>query len=127
MLHVFTVTMCVKCMIILLRLKTKAETSWKRLEYIIDYSSTNNRYNFIANIFSALYDVDYSMHLKNPNEFKRIMSVNLQHNELKHYQLNKPIPETLTIEDIISDMQRDRFLVRPDYQRSEVKNILKAS
>ena len=47
------------------------------------YSSTNNRYNFIANIFSALYDVDYSMHLKNPNEFKRIMSVNLQHNELK--------------------------------------------
>ena len=36
MLHVFTVTMCVKCMIILLRLKTKAETSWKRLEYIID-------------------------------------------------------------------------------------------
>lgn len=91
------------------------------------YSSTNNRYNFIANIFSALYDVDYSMHLKNPNEFKRIMSVNLQHNELKHYQLNKPIPETLTIEDIISDMQRDRFLVRPDYQRSEVKNILKAS
>ena len=55
------------------------------------------------------------------------MSVNLQHNELKHYQLNKPIPETLTIEDIISDMQRDRFLVRPDYQRSEVKNILKAS
>ena len=91
------------------------------------YSSTNNRYNFVANIFSSLYSIDYSKHLKNPTEFQKIMSVNLQHDELKHYQLNKPIPETLTIEDIISDMQRDRFLVRPDYQRSEVKNIQKAS
>lgn len=91
------------------------------------YSSTNNRYNFVANIFSLLYSIDYSKHLKNPTEFQKIMSVNLQHDELKHYQLNKPIPETLTIEDIISDMQRDRFLVRPDYQRSEVKNVQKAS
>ena len=91
------------------------------------YSSTNNRFNFVANILSSLYGIDYSKHLKNPNEFQKIMSVNLQHDELQHYQLNKPIPETLTIEDIISDMQKNRFMVRPDYQRSEVKNIQKAS
>lgn len=42
-------------------------------------------------------------------------------------KINKPLPETLTIEDIISDMKKSRFLIRPDYQRSEVKNLQKAS
>ena len=91
------------------------------------YSTTNNRFNFIANILETICGIDYSKYLKNPNVFEEIMSVDLQQNELKHYQLNKPIPETLTIEDIISDMQKDRFMVRPEYQRSEVKNIQKAS
>ncbi len=48
-------------------------------------------------------------------------------NQILHYKINKPLPETLTIEDIISDMRKSRFLIRPDYQRSEVKNIQKAS
>lgn len=47
--------------------------------------------------------------------------------EISHYKINKPLPETLTIEDIISDMKKSRFLIRPNYQRSEVKNIQKAS
>ena len=47
--------------------------------------------------------------------------------EVRRYKLNKPLPETLTIEDILSEMRRSRFLIRPDYQRSEVKNIQKAS
>ena len=29
--------------------------------------------------------------------------------EIKHYKINKPLPETLTIEDIISDMKKSRF------------------
>lgn len=91
------------------------------------YSSTNNRFNFVANLLSSLCKVDFSKNLKNPTGFQEIISVDLQHEELKHYQLNKPIPETLTIEDIISDMQKDRFMVRPEYQRSEVKNVQKAS
>lgn len=91
------------------------------------YSSTNNRFNFIANILSSIYGIEYTSYLKNTENFRKIMSVNLHCDELKHYKLNKPIPETLTIEDIISDMQKDRFLVRPNYQRSEVKNIQKAS
>lgn len=47
--------------------------------------------------------------------------------QISHYKINKPLPETLTIEDIISDMKKSRFLIRPDYQRSEVKNLQKAS
>ena len=91
------------------------------------YSSTNNRFNFVANLLSSICKVDFSKNLKNPTVFQEIIAVDLQQDELMHYQLNKPIPETLTIEDIISDMQKDRFMVRPEYQRSEVKNIQKAS
>lgn len=91
------------------------------------YSSIINRYNFIANILSTMFDVDFSSNLKDADSFKKIMSSDTDNEELKHYQLNKPLPETLTIEDIISDMQRNRFLVRPKYQRSEVTNIAKAS
>ena len=60
------------------------------------YSSTNNRFNFVANLLSSLCKVDFSKNLKNPTGFQEIISVDLQHEELKHYQLNKPIPETLT-------------------------------
>lgn len=122
-------------------LNSQADMYWERIinnpakdiEVLFDttgshyYSSTNNRFNFVANLLSALSKVDFSKHLKDPNGYKKIISVDLQHDELKHYQLNKPIPETLTIEDIISDMQKNRFLVRPEYQRSEVKNVQKAS
>lgn len=91
------------------------------------YSSIINRYNYIANILSAMFNVDFSKNLKDADGFKKIMSADTENAELKHYQLNKPLPETLTIEDIISDMQKNRFLVRPKYQRSEVTNIAKAS
>lgn len=91
------------------------------------YSSVNNRHNFIANILADMFNVDFSLNLKDADNFKRVMSSEIDDAELAHYQLNKPLPETLTIEDIISDMQKDRFLVRPKYQRSEVKNIAKAS
>lgn len=37
---------------------------------------------------------------------------------ISHYKISKPLPETLTIEDIISDMKKSRFLIRPSYQRS---------
>lgn len=91
------------------------------------YSAINNRYNFMANILSSVCEIDYSKHLKNSDEHKLVMSRDIENEELKHYSINKPLPETLTIEDIISDMQKERFLIRPEYQRSEVKNVQKAS
>ena len=91
------------------------------------YSAINNRYTYLANIFSQIFSYDYSGKLKNNTSFKSFMSNEEAMIEIEHYKLNKPLPETLTIEDIISDMKKDRFLIRPDYQRSEVKNIQKSS
>lgn len=107
--------------------------SQKSMELIFEptgshyYSAINNRYNFIANIFQNIFQIDFQKHLKNPEVFSKMMESASEKDEISHYKINKPLPETLTIEDIISDMKKSRFLIRPNYQRSEVKNIQKAS
>ena len=106
--------------------------SQKNIELIFEpngshyYSAINNRYNLVANIFQIVFNIDFQKHLKDSESFKNIMNQG-EIDEIKHYKINKPLPETLTIEDIISDMKKSRFLIRPDYQRSEVKNLQKAS
>ena len=91
------------------------------------YSAINNRYNFIANIFYKVFGVDFQKYMKDSETFKEVMERTNENEQIKHYKINKPLPETLTIEDVISDMKKSRFLIRPEYQRSEVKNIPKAS
>ena len=91
------------------------------------YSAINNRYKFMANIFQEIFNIDYQKYLKNPEAFLKMMECNNEKDQIKHYKINTPLPETLTIEDIISDMKKSRFLIRPNYQRSEVKNLQKAS
>lgn len=87
------------------------------------YSAINNRYNFIANIFYSVFAVDFQRYIKNSSDFSRMMQSTSEKEAISHYKISKPLPETLTIEDIISDMKKSRFLIRPSYQRSEVKNI----
>lgn len=91
------------------------------------YSAINNRYTYLANVFGDILSFDYAQYLKNNSSYKSFISDSTEYTEIEHYKLNKPLPETLTIEDIISDMKKDRFLIRPEYQRSEVKNIQKSS
>lgn len=91
------------------------------------YSAINNRYNFIANIFHKIFKIDFQKYMKDSETFNTVMSQDNENEQIKHYKINKPLPETLTIEDIISDMKKSRFLIRPEYQRSEVKNLQKAS
>lgn len=91
------------------------------------YSAINNRYNFIANVFGSIFEIDFQKYMKNQAAFFKMMDSVSEKDQISHYKINKPLPETLTIEDIISDMKKARFLIRPSYQRSEVKNIQKAS
>ena len=91
------------------------------------YSAVNNRYNFLANIFEDIFDIKFQKYMKNSDSHRQIMIQRNENEQIKHYKINKPLPETLTIEDVISEMKKSRFLIRPEYQRSEVKNITKAS
>lgn len=107
--------------------------SQKCIEMVFDptgshyYSAINNRYNFISNILKIIFPVDFSKYMKDTDSFNKVMNSKIEIEQIEHYKLNKPLPETLTIEDIIADMKKSRFLVRPNYQRSEVTNIQKAS
>lgn len=90
------------------------------------YLNIVNRYLFISNYFSSVTDLDFSRYLKNSELFQSLMNGQTTEQYNKH-RLHKPDPSSVTIEDIITDMKKSRFLVRPSYQRSEVSNEQKAS
>lgn len=90
------------------------------------YSAIINRYTFVANIFEKVFGIPSHQMLsasKDASEKEEDGEIE----EIERYKLNKPLPETLTIEDIIREMKRSRFLIRPPYQRSETKDLQKAS
>lgn len=105
----------------------------KAIKYIYEpigshyYKSISNRYKFISNYFGDVFTVDFGSYLKDNDAFKDVMNYNAELNQFIRYKLNKSIPESVTIDDIISDINKSRFLVRPPYQRSEVTNLQKAS
>ena len=90
------------------------------------YMNIINRYLFISNYFSNIAEIDFSRHLKNGELFQNVMDTQILQQYDEH-RLHKPDPSSMTIEDIITDMNKSRFLVRPSYQRSEVSNEQKAS
>lgn len=48
--------------------------------------------------------------------------------QFKNFKLSKTDPVSATVYDILTDVKTSNFIIRPDYQRSEVaNNILKAS
>lgn len=92
------------------------------------YMSIINRYTFIANYFSKILRMDFSKYLRNKNYFDRIMKTEIKQEQFRKFRLSKPDPVSATVYDILMDVQNSNFIIRPDYQRSEVPNtIQKAS
>lgn len=90
------------------------------------YSAIINRYTFVANIFEKVFGKP-SLQMLSASKDASEKNENSEIEEIERYKLNKPLPETLTIEDIVREMKRSRFLIRPPYQRSETKDLQKAS
>jgi hypothetical protein len=98
------------------------------------YKKINERYIAVANYFSMHSDLKFNLYLDDYSVFKQnlIKSDNAnidskEINKLELLRLNKPEPSSMTIEDICRQMLRDKFLVRPIYQRGEVINKAKSS
>lgn len=92
------------------------------------YMSIINRYTFVANYFSSILRMDLSQHLKNKSYFDKIMGTEIKQEQFREFRLSKPDPVSATVYDILMDVQNSNFIIRPDYQRSEVPNaIQKAS
>ena len=92
------------------------------------YKSILNRYTFVANYLSSITNVDYSLRIKNKTEFDFIMSQTPIVDQFRNFKLSKTDPASATVYDILQDVKSSNFIIRPDYQRSEVpNNIQKAS
>lgn len=92
-------------------------------------NATIDRYRFVSNYFIKKYQVEFSSHMKDAEKFalRNVKDKNITKDQLNRLKLIKPDPVSVTIDDILVDMKNSKFLVRPTYQRSEVKNIQKSS
>ncbi len=91
------------------------------------YKAIVYRYLLVSNYFSMVLGFDLSAALKNSISFKIVMSSNIASKQFSRFKLSKTDPVSSTIFDILADIKSLKFLIRPDYQRSEVANIQKAS
>lgn len=96
------------------------------------YNEIKNRFEKIAELFQELFCIDFSLYLTTNNDFheRKREIVNAPHTEVATFEqmrINKPEPSSCIIEDITLQMKRNRFLLRPVYQRSEVINRKKSS
>ena len=91
-----------------------------------------DRYNLIACYIEEVYAINKNLYIETNEQFKQKNHKlsNAKDDEAINYQelrINKPEPTTYTIDDICRLMARNRFLVRPPYQREEVINKKKSS
>ena len=92
------------------------------------YKSILNRYTFVANYLSNETQIDFSSKIKNKIAFDQIMSQTPTVEQFRDFKLSKTDPVSATVYDILTDVNTSNFIIRPDYQRSEVaNNIQKAS
>jgi len=98
------------------------------------YKEIQDRYTIIGDYFSKTLGVSFENYINTTSEFKDSNKVKVsKHVSQKEatsfddLRINKPEPSSITIVDICRQMERQRFLIRPPYQRSEVKNRKKSS
>lgn len=92
------------------------------------YKSILDRYSFIANYLQDKTDIDFSSKIKNKAEYDSIMTQTPLIDQFNNFKLSKTDPVSATVYDILTDVKSSNFIIRPDYQRSEVaNNIQKAS
>jgi HNH endonuclease/Protein of unknown function DUF262 len=111
-------------------------------EHINDFTLENNHFSketlqrhvSIAEFFEKEFSVKFNLYLYNKSFkedakelFDTIETDANKLSELETLRLNRPDATTTTIEDIMRQMMRKKFLLRPSYQRGESINRAKAS
>lgn len=93
-----------------------------------------NRYATTGNYFADKTGTSFNNYLittpqfkKDNKEYNKTKSPKKEETSFDDLRINKPEPSSITIVDICRQMERQRFLIRPPYQRLEVKNKNKSS
>lgn len=89
------------------------------------------RYSTTSDFFSKEFNIDFTIYIQYTQEFKQknkaVDTVNEERTSFDELRINKPEPSSIAIIDICRLMDRQRFLIRPPYQRNEVINKKKSS
>lgn len=109
------------------------------IEYIESFSLQRSsfskeiyeRYSTTARFFEKRFNKPLNLYLDTNHDFlQKNKSINPNDEDLVSFEelrINKPEPSSIAITDIIRLMDRQRFLIRPQYQRKEVINKKKSS
>lgn len=106
--------------------------------YEMDRSSFSkelqNRYSITADFFNSQFNISFENYLQTSQRFKEenkksadVRSSIKKETSFDDLRINKPEPSSITIVDICRQMEKQRFLIRPPYQRNEVINKNKSS
>lgn len=83
-----------------------------------------NRYKILMNYFEEKYSVDFKLNYFNTLKLKEVMQHKRKEiKEFNNYNINKSAPISMSIIDILKKIKNKRFIIRPEYQRSEVCNL----
>ncbi|MCU0445894.1 MAG: DUF262 domain-containing protein [Microscillaceae bacterium] len=92
-----------------------------------------NRYYVTSQFFDNKFNLSFEEYLltsqtfKNSNKNREGLKIINTDTSFEDLRINKPEPSSITIIDICRQMERQRFLIRPPYQRTEVINKNKSS
>lgn len=91
----------------------------------------HNRYYITSKFFEVKFNINFAIYLQYNAEFKQknknITPENGERTSFDELRINKPEPSSIAIVDITRQLERQRFLIRPPYQRNEVINKKKSS
>ena len=91
------------------------------------------RFEKTAEFFEELFDLNLGdRYIRNDgrvsaNQFRKDEAPIEEYQDFANIRLNKPDPQSITVEDLHNLMMRKQFLVRPSYQRYERITNVKAS
>ena len=91
------------------------------------------RYQCTAVFFEQEFNCSFSLFINNHDEFKKAnrKRESSYHDEgllsFEDLRINKPEPTSVDVVELLRNVSGNRFLIRPPYQRNEVKNKKKSS
>ena len=89
------------------------------------------RYSCMAEFFEREYGCNFKLYLYNNDKFKsenrQAVLTQEAPKSFDDLRINKPDPTSMEVSELLLNINNDRFLIRPPYQRNEVGNRRKSS
>ena len=98
------------------------------------YRSIIDRFKDTASFFGKRYNVNFDIYIKNTNFKNQLKDLRqtkkdaiLKIQELDTLRVNKPDPSVVPVDEMITELSTNKYLLRPSYQREEKISIFKSS